>query len=319
MPLLSVQNLKSYYILGDEVVKAVDDVSFEMEKGEIVTFVGESGSGKSTLGLSIIRLLPYPGKIIDGKIIFKGRDLLELSEKEMSKIRGKEISSVFQDPLTSLDPLMRVGDQIVETITTHFDITKEEAKSQARKYLELVGIPAERYYDYPHQFSGGMRQRAMIAMAIATQPSLIIADEPTTALDVIVQAQIMQLFRRLRDELGVSIILITHDISLAMEVSDKIGVMYAGHLVEYGSTIKIYEDPLHPYTKGLLEAVPNIEAEVTEFKYIPGNPPDLTSPPSGCRFHPRCRYATEKCKRQEPKIVVRNGRLVKCHLYGDEA
>ncbi len=315
---MSIRDLRAYYMLGDTVVKAVDGVSFDVGEGEIAAIVGESGSGKSTLGLAIIKLLPYPGRITGGKVLFRGVDLVDLPEEEMAKIRGREISAVFQDPLTSLDPLIRVGDQIVETIMSHFDLSKDEARKQAEKYMKLVGIPPQRFYDYPHQFSGGMRQRIMIAMAIATRPKLIIADEPTTALDVIVQAQIMELFKKLKEELGLSIILITHDIALAMEVADKIGVMYAGHLMEYGSSIDIYEKPVHPYTRGLLEAVPNIETSDMKLRYIKGNPPDLASPPSGCRFHPRCPYRMDICSSKEPPTVLLNGRIVKCFLVGEE-
>ena len=316
MPLLEVEKLKTYYFTPDSVVKAVDGVSFTLDKGEILAVVGESGSGKSTLGLSIIRLVPRPGKIVGGKVVFEGVDLVSLPEKEMCKIRGKKISAIFQDPLTSLDPLMRVGEQIVETLMTHFDVSKEEARERAIKFLEMVGISGERFYDYPHQFSGGMRQRAMIAMAIATEPSLIIADEPTTALDVVIQAQIMNVLVGLRDKLGVSVILITHDIALAMEVSDKMAVMYGGHLVEVASSEEIYRNPLHPYTKALLEAVPDVEAPKGELKYIPGSPPDLSRPPPGCRFHPRCPYTTEKCGREEPREVWLGDHMVKCFLYG---
>ncbi|OYT30230.1 MAG: dipeptide/oligopeptide/nickel ABC transporter ATP-binding protein [Thermofilum sp. ex4484_82] len=287
MVLMEIQNLKTYYFLPDYVIKAVDGVSMKIEEGEIIGLVGESGSGKSTLGLSILKLVPPPGRIVDGHIFFEGLDLAALGEEEIEKIRGAKISMVFQDPLTSLDPLMRVGDQLVETILAHRNVSKEEAVEMAKEYLEMVGIPRDRFYDYPHQFSGGMRQRAMIAMAVSTQPKLLIADEPTTALDVIVQAQIMRLFEKLRDELNLSIILITHDISVAMEIADKIGVMYAGQLVEFASSYEIYKNPLHPYTKGLMEAVPNIELEDMKLNYIPGNPPDLFNLPSGCRFHPR--------------------------------
>ncbi len=314
--LLEVRGLKTYYMLGEDVVKAVDGVSFAMDKGEIVSLVGESGSGKSTLAFSIIRLVPPPGRIVEGQILFEGKDLASLPEKEMSKIRGKRISAVFQDPLTSLDPLMRIGDQFVETLTTHFDMTRSEAEKRAKELLQLVGIHPERFYDYPHQLSGGMRQRVMIALAISINPSLIIADEPTTALDVVIQAQIMDIFKKLRDELGVSILLVTHDIALSMEVADKIAVMYAGHLVEYASSEEIYKEPLHPYTKALLEAIPDVEDKEKKLRYIPGHPPDLSNPPSGCRFHPRCPYATDRCKSSVPPDMKANGRLVKCILYG---
>ncbi|RLE75036.1 MAG: ABC transporter ATP-binding protein [Thermoprotei archaeon] len=315
MVLMEIQNLKTYYFLPDYVIKAVDGVSMKIEEGEIIGLVGESGSGKSTLGLSILKLVPPPGRIVDGHIFFEGLDLATLGEEEIEKIRGAKISMVFQDPLTSLDPLMRVGDQLVETILAHRNVSKEEAVEMAKEYLEMVGIPRDRFYDYPHQFSGGMRQRAMIAMAVSTQPKLLIADEPTTALDVIVQAQIMRLFEKLRDELNLSIILITHDISVAMEIADKIGVMYAGQLVEFASSYEIYKNPLHPYTKGLMEAVPNIELEDMKLNYIPGNPPDLFNLPSGCRFHPRCSRAMEACKSREAKETWVDNHMVRCLLY----
>ena len=315
MVLMEIQNLKTYYFLPDYVIKAVDGVSMKIEEGEIIGLVGESGSGKSTLGLSILKLVPPPGRIVDGHIFFEGLDLAALREEEIEKIRGAKISMVFQDPLTSLDPLMRVGDQLVETILAHRNVSKEEAVEMAKEYLEMVGIPRDRFYDYPHQFSGGMRQRAMIAMAVSTQPKLLIADEPTTALDVIVQAQIMRLFEKLRDELNLSIILITHDISVAMEIADKIGVMYAGQLVEFASSYEIYKNPLHPYTKGLMEAVPNIELEDMKLNYIPGNPPDLFNLPSGCRFHPRCSRVMEACKSREAKETWVDNHMVRCLLY----
>ena len=315
MVLMEIQNLKTYYFLPDYVIKAVDGVSMKIEEGEIIGLVGESGSGKSTLGLSILKLVPPPGRIVDGHIFFEGLDLAALGEEEIEKIRGAKISMVFQDPLTSLDPLMRVGDQLVETILAHRNVSKEEAVEMAKEYLEMVGIPRDRFYDYPHQFSGGMRQRAMIAMAVSTQPKLLIADEPTTALDVIVQAQIMRLFEKLRDELNLSIILITHDISVAMEIADKIGVMYAGQLVEFASSYEIYKNPLHPYTRGLMEAVPNIELEDMKLNYIPGNPPDLFNLPSGCRFHPRCSRVMEACKSREAKETWVDNHMVRCLLY----
>ena len=317
--LVRIENLKTYYFAGDEVVKAVDGVTLTLGKGEITALVGESGSGKSTLAFSIIRLLPQGGRIVDGHIYFDGVDLAALPEEEMRRYRGKRISAVFQDPLTSLDPLMRIGDQFVETLQTHFPITREEAEEKAKKLLETVGIHPERFHDYPHQLSGGMRQRVMIALAIATEPDLVIADEPTTALDVVIQAQIMDIFKRLRDRLGISFLLVTHDIALAMEVADKIAVMYAGKLVEYASTQDIYREPLHPYTQALLRAIPDVEDSSKRLVYIPGSPPDLSNPPPGCRFHPRCSLALERCSREEPpRIEARPGHMVACWLRGGE-
>jgi len=315
MTLLKINNLKVYYYTRRGIVKAVDNVSLSINKGEMVGLVGESGSGKSTLGLSIIRVLPPQAKIINGSVIFDGTDLLKLSEREMRKIRGKEISMVFQDPLTSLDPLQKIGDQIVETVLEHEpNISKQEAYNMAKKALQEVGIPPDRIDNYPHQLSGGQRQRVMIALATVLKPKLIIADEPTTALDVIVQDRIMELLSTLKKEYGMSILFITHDLALAAERSDKIAVMYAGHLYEYGSSSDIVSRPLHPYTKGLIESIPDVFMR-KEIKEIPGQPPDLTKPPSGCRFHPRCPYRTPKCSREEPPILQVNGRLVKCWLY----
>ena len=316
--LLRLEGLKTYYFVGDEVVKAVDGVTLEVGKGEIVALVGESGSGKSTLAFSIMRLLPPGGRIVGGRILFEGVDLAALPEKEMRRYRGKKISAVFQDPLTSLDPLMRIGDQFVETLQTHFPLSREEAEARAKRLLEMVGIHPERFHDYPHQLSGGMRQRVMIALAISTEPDLVIADEPTTALDVVIQAQIMRIFKRLRDELGISFILVTHDIALAMEVADRIAVMYAGKLAEYAPTETIYEEPLHPYTRALLRAVPDVEDASKRLVYIPGSPPDLSRPPPGCRFHPRCPFASEKCSREEPPLVeVEPGHAVSCWLHAE--
>ncbi|MCD6244710.1 MAG: ABC transporter ATP-binding protein [Candidatus Korarchaeota archaeon] len=314
--LLEVKDLHVYYYTKRGVVRAVEGVSFQLDHAEIMGIVGESGSGKSTLGLAIMNLVPSPGRIVKGSIRLEGKDLTKMSEKELRKVRGKEVAMVFQDPMTSLDPLMRIGDQIVETILAHEDLSKEEARKRALELLEEVGISKDRFNDYPHQLSGGMRQRVMIAMAVSLNPKLIIADEPTTALDVIVQDQIMELFSKLRDEFGVAIILISHDLALELEVSDKIGVMYAGWLVELSSSGELAENPLNPYTRELLKAIPNVELEEQKLVSIPGSPPDLHDPPHGCRFHPRCPDAMQVCYREEPPTKVVDGRLVKCWLYG---
>ncbi len=313
--LLRVEGLKIYYFTSSGVVRAVDGVDLEVKRGELVGLVGESGSGKSTLGLAIPRLIPPPGKIVGGRVVFDGIDLTSLSEEEMRKIRGRRIGMVFQDPMTSLDPLMKVGDQVAETILAHEDITKSEARRRAEELLESVGIPRDRYDDYPHQFSGGMRQRVMIASAIALKPDLLIADEPTTALDVIVQAQILQLFRELQRRMGMSVILITHDMALEMQVADRIAVMYGGWVMEYSPSVDMARDPLSPYTEELLKAIPNVELEDQRLVSIPGSPPDLRSPPPGCRFHPRCPKRFEPCDREEPQTMELDGRLVRCHLY----
>jgi len=314
--ILEVKGLKVYYYTREGVVRAVDNVDFFMEKGETVGLVGESGSGKSTLGFSILKLIPPPGKIVDGKIIFDGIDLTELDEKEMREIRGKRISMIFQDPMTSLNPLMKIGDHLVETIMTHEEVTREEAEERALALLRDVGIMPDRFHDYPHQFSGGMRQRVMIALALALNPDIVIADEPTSALDVIVQFQILDLMERLKKQYNVGMIFISHDISVVAEISDKIALMYAGQIVEYADAISFFEEHLHPYAELLLQSVPNIELSDQKLKYIPGLPPDLLHPPSGCRFHPRCPYAESICKEKDPPLLeINTGHFVKCFRY----
>ncbi len=314
--LLEVDDLHVYYYTKRGIVRAVEGISFTLDRAEIMGIVGESGSGKSTLGLAIMNLVPSPGRIVKGSVRLNGRDLTKMSEKELREIRGKEIAMVFQDPMTSLDPLMRIGDQLVEAMLAHEDMGKEEARKRALELLEEVGISKDRFNDYPHQLSGGMRQRVMIAMAVSLNPKLIIADEPTTALDVIVQDQIMDLFSKLREEFGVAIILISHDLALELEVSDKIGVMYAGWLMELSNADDIAKKPLNPYTRELLKAIPNVELEDQELVSIPGSPPDLHEPPSGCRFHPRCPDRMPICEKEEPPAKTVDGRLVKCWLYG---
>ncbi len=312
---LSIENLKTYYFTRRGVVRAVDGVTFNVGKSEFIGLVGESGSGKSTLGLSILKIIPPPGKLVGGKIMFNGKEITHLNDKEMRNVRGKHISMVFQDPMTSLDPLMRIGDQLIETLTVHQKLSHEEAKKKAVRLLQSVGISEDRIKAYPHQLSGGMRQRVMIAMAISLNPELIIADEPTTALDVIVQDQILKLFRNLQRKLGMSVILISHDIALELEVVDKVAVLYGGWLVEFSPAEKIASDPLHPYTKELLKAIPNVLLDDQKLVSIPGNPPDLINPPKGCRFHPRCPQAMEKCRKEEPCTIQVKDRLVKCHLF----
>jgi peptide/nickel transport system ATP-binding protein len=313
--LLKVEDLAVHYI-GRKTVRALEEVSIEVKKGEIMGVVGESGSGKTTLGLSILKLLPPNGRIVNGRIYLDDLDITSMTEEKMREIRGKQISMVFQDPMTSLDPLMSIGDQITETITTHEKIPKREAEEKALSLLEAVGISGDRFKDFPHQLSGGMRQRVMIAMALSLNPKLIVADEPTTALDVIVQDQIMDLFRSLRERFGVAFMLISHDLSLELEVADRIAVMYGGWLMELSESNKIAEDPLSPYTKELLAAIPNIELEDQKLRFIPGNPPDLSNPPSGCRFHPRCPSRMDICSEKEPPISNIGGRVVRCWLYG---
>jgi len=313
--LLEIEDLKVYYYVREGIVKAVDDVDFFVKKGEIIGIVGESGSGKSTLGLSILRLIPPPGRIVGGKLLFDGNDLIKLDDREMLKIRGKRISMVFQDPMTSLNPLMKIGDHLVETIMTHEKVARKRAEERALSLLDNVGILPDRFNDYPHQFSGGMRQRVGIALAIALNPDLVIADEPTTALDVIVQAKILDLLKSLRDAYGMALILITHDLSIVLERCDKIIVMYAGHLVEHANSADIHKNPKHPYTQGLLRSIPNIELADQKLEAIPGSPPDLLNPPKGCRFWPRCPYAKKKCYEKDPPLIdAEHGHLVRCFL-----
>ena len=318
--LLEVKNLGVYYYTLSGVVRGAENVSFSVKEGEWITFVGESGSGKSTVAHAVINLVPSPGKVVTGEVIFQGKNLLAMKPEELRKVRGKEISMVFQDPMTSLDPLRKVGDQIIEAMTVH-GVDEDEARERAKELLEKVNLPADRLDYYPHQLSGGQRQRISIAIAMAFNPKLLIADEPTTALDVIVQDAIMDLIDEMKAE-GTSIYFVTHDISLAAERSDRIAVMYAGKLVEIGTTEQIIENPLHPYTRALVESVPDLWKE-SEVRAIPGYPPDLRDPPSGCRFHPRCAVFREKgelrglCDVKEPgPVEVEPGHLVACHLYG---
>ncbi len=315
MPLLSVESLRMYYQVGRGFVKAVDGVSFNLGKGETLGIAGESGCGKSSLALTLLRILPSNARIIDGSVLLEGRDILKMNEETLRKeIRWKRISIVFQGAMNALNPVFRVGDQIAEAILLHEDVTKEEAHRRARELLKLVGIPPSRADNYPHEFSGGMKQRVMIAMALACNPDIVIADEPTTALDVIVQAQILKLLKDLRAKLNLSLILITHDLSIISEICDKVAIMYAGKIMEYGSAYDIFKNPLHPYTQGLIAAIPSIRGPKKKLRSIPGTPPDLLNPPSGCPFHPRCPYADEIC-RQEPPPLIRLGRdrYVVCH------
>ncbi|MCI4397069.1 MAG: ABC transporter ATP-binding protein [Thermoprotei archaeon] len=313
---MSVENLEITYMALGGRIKAVDGISFSLEQGEWMTVVGESGSGKSTLAYAIMRLVPPPGKITGGKIVFDGMNLLELDKEKLRKIRGKEIAMVFQDPMTSLDPLRRVGDQAAELFVEHEGLDMEEAKKRAEEAMRSVRLPQHVLNSYPHQLSGGQRQRVMIAMAMSLRPKLLIADEPTTALDVLVQEGIMELLNSMKEE-GTSILLITHDLSLAANWSDRIMVMYAGRLAELGNTEDLVERPLHPYTKGLLDSVPDLWSD-KEVKPIEGNPPDMRYPPPGCRFHPRCPMAMEICSKKEPPILSIDKRIVSCWLMAKE-
>ena len=317
--LLEVKNLKTYFDSDEGVVKAVDGVSFHIDKGETLGVVGESGSGKSVTSLSTMRLIPQPpGRFADGEIIFEGQDLLKKSEREMRRIRGNEISMIFQEPMTSLNPVYTVGDQIAEAIVLHQGKTRNQAMKLATEMLDLVGIPepAKRVKNYPHQMSGGMRQRVMIAMALSCGPKLLIADEPTTALDVTIQAQILDLMRKLQQEIGMSILFITHDLGVVAEIADRVVVMYAGRAVEEADVESIYARPRMPYTGGLLNSIPRVDkaAEHQErLEAIPGNVPNPLFLPEGCAFHPRCKYAIEECKADIPKLEdTGGGHMVRC-------
>ncbi|WP_339146860.1 MULTISPECIES: ABC transporter ATP-binding protein [unclassified Sutcliffiella] len=312
----------SFTTYGGEV-KAVRGVSFDLHKGETLAIVGESGCGKSVTSQSIMRLIPEPpGRITQGSVLFKGKDLTKVSEPEMRKIRGADISMIFQDPMTALNPTLTVGDQIMEGIIQHKKVSKAEAKKQAVDMLNLVGIPSptERLKQYPHQFSGGMRQRIVIAMALVCQPEVLIADEPTTALDVTIQAQILNLFKDIQKKTGVSIIIITHDLGVVAQVADRVAVMYAGKIVESGNRREIFYRGEHPYTKGLLNSVPRLDLEDEELVPIVGSPPDLFSPPTGCAFAARCEYAMEVCERVYPmKTTLSEEHHVDCWLQDPRA
>jgi len=314
--LLEVCNLSVDYLTAKGTVKAVRDVSFTLDKGKTLGIVGESGCGKSTLGFSIIRCVPPPGVIRGGSILFEGIDILKLSEEDIRQIRGRYISMIMQDPMTSLNPVMRVGEHITEMIAAHDpSLAKEERKKRAILLMEKLGILKERFEDYPHQFSGGMRQRVMIGLALALNPKLVIADEPTTSLDALVEAQILTLLNNLRSQLGLTMMLITHNIGIVAETCDKVIIMYAGEVVEESPTLDLFEKPLHPYTQGLLRAVPNIRLDQQDLYWIPGSPPDLINPPEGCSFQQRCPYAFAKCKKQPPLTTTSAGRKVRCFLY----
>lgn len=302
--ILKIENLSTYLYTDEGVVKAVDELNLELREGETLGLVGESGCGKSMTALSLMRLVPAPpGKIISGKINFQGKNLLDLNEKEMRQIRGKLMSMVFQEPATALNPVWKIGHQLQEAIMLHQNKYSEEAKDEALHLLELVGISSaeERFEDYPHQLSGGLRQRVMLAMAISSPPQLLIADEPTTALDVTIQAQILTLLMELKNKLGMSLLFITHDLGIVAEITDRVAVMYAGRIVEIAETKELFYHSLHPYTQALLDILPK-EKEFKEFRFIPGEVPHLAHLPSGCYFHPRCKKATEICSQNFPPM-----------------
>ena len=290
---LQVRDLVVEYTSDGKVIHAVNGVNFDLERGKALALVGETGAGKTTIAKSIMRILPDPpAHVRSGQVVLQGRDLMKLNEADMRKVRGKEISMIFQDPMTALNPTMRIGDQIAEVIRLHDKVTKAESMQKAQKMLETVGITAERYGNYPHQFSGGMKQRVVIAMALANSPQLLIADEPTSALDVTIQAQVMEMIQDLIEKQGTSLILITHDLGLVATSCDDVAVVYAGEIIEYGSKEEIYDHPSHPYTIGLFGAIPNLESDVRRLANIEGLPPDPSNLPTGCSFAPRCPYAT---------------------------
>lgn len=315
--LISIRDLTIHYFTDDGVVKAVNGIDLDIAKGETLGLVGETGAGKTTTALGIMRLIPNPpGRIVGGEIIFDGADLLKESEKGMRRHRGFDFSMIFQDPMTSLNPVLTVGDQIAEVVRLHEKVSRAEANKKAAQMLELVGIPAERMSDYPSQFSGGMKQRVVIAIALACNPQLIIADEPTTALDVTIQAQVLALMSELREKFQTAMLLITHDLGVVAEICDKVAIMYAGQIVEYGTLEDIYENVCHPYTKGLFDSLPSLSTKVHRLNPINGLMPDPANLPSGCPFHPRCPRSCARCKTEAPKNVeVAPGHLVRCHLY----
>lgn len=320
--LLSVTDLKMYFHTRDGVVKAVDGVSYTLNRGETLGVVGESGSGKSVHALTMMKLIPMPpGKIEGGDVVFKGRSLLDMAEDEIRKIRGNEIAMIFQDPMTSLNPVFRIGRQLAEPLQVHKGMSRSEANARAVELLRLVGIPhpESRVRDYPHQFSGGMRQRAMIAMALACDPDILIADEPTTALDVTIQAQILELMQEIQKRTGSAIIMITHDLGVVADMADRILVMYAGRPVEYGTTDEVFYKPMHPYTWGLMDSIPRHDISTkSELCPIKGQPPSLVDVPAGCAFHPRCPYVQDRCRTESPVLrEVEAGHMAACHFAGD--
>ena len=316
-PLLSIRELFIEYRTSRGTVKAVNGLSMDIMMGETLGFVGETGAGKTTAALGVMGILPDPpAKVVGGQILYKGEDLLQLSKKEMRAVRGQEIAMIFQDPMTSLDPVKTVGDQIQEMIGLHAKLSSKEARAKAEEMLEIVGIKRERADDYPHQFSGGMKQRVVIAIALSCNPKLLIADEPTTALDVTIQAQVLELMKKLKDEYRMSMLMITHDLGVVAEICDKVAVMYAGNIVEYGTMTDVFDSPLHPYTCALFDSIPDIEGERHELKVISGVAPNPTDLPAGCPFHPRCPLVRDRCRSEMPRNVeVSPGHYVRCVAY----
>ena len=321
--ILKVEDLKTYFNTDDGIVKAVDGVSFELKKGEMLGIVGESGSGKSVTNLSLMKLIPSPpGKIMSGTAMLDGEDIFKMNEGEIRRLRGNRISMIFQDPMTSLNPFLRIATQMIETIVLHQDLDKIEARKRAVEMLELVGIPnpEKRINDYPHQFSGGMRQRVMIAMALSCDPEILIADEPTSALDVTIQAQIIEVMQELCRKMDTAVIMITHDLGVVAGICDTVCVMYAGRIVEKGTNDEIFKNPMHPYTQGLIKSVPRLDKPNVERLYsIEGQPPNVIDLPECCPFHPRCEKAMDKCRNTYPPVKdFGEGREVRCWLYEED-
>ena len=316
---LSVKNLTVEYTSGKNIIHAVNDVSFEMKKGETLALVGETGAGKTTIAKSILRILPNPpAKIQGGEIWLDGEDLLQKPEADMLHVRGKKVAMIFQDPMTALNPVISVGKQVEEGLLLHNDYTPEEAKEKAREMFDLVGISRTRYNDYPFEFSGGMKQRVVIAMALACNPELLLADEPTTALDVTIQAQILELMSNLKKQYGTAMILVTHDLGVVAQNCDNVAIVYAGQIIEYGSKYEIFVNKAHPYTKGLFDSLPSMNDDADRLKPIPGSMPDPANLPEGCAFHPRCPYATDKCRQGEiPLVEISPDHKCRCCRIGE--
>ena len=315
--ILEIKNLHVEFPIHIGTVRAVTDVTLSLKKGEVMGLVGESGCGKSTLGFSILRLLRPPGRIASGEIRYRGEDIVGMSTKRLLELRGKKIAMIFQDPLTSLNPLFKIGDQFVETIQTHEPkVSKKDALARGEAMLKQLGIAPDRLFEYPHQMSGGMRQRIMIGMGLILNPDLLLADEPTTALDVIVEAQFLDLLNELREKFNLTILLISHNLGIVAQMADRITVMYGGRVAETGAAEDVFADPMHPYTQGLLASIPNIKLEQPELKTMSGAPPDLVAPPTGCVFHPRCPHVMDRCKQEQPEYFAKNGHRAACWLYG---
>ncbi|MDR1542221.1 MAG: ABC transporter ATP-binding protein [Clostridiales bacterium] len=312
--ILEIKNLHVYYLTEEETIRAVNGLNLEVSEGESVGLVGETGAGKTTACLAVMQLVPDPpGVIADGEILYKGENLIYASEKRHREIRGNGISMIFQDPMTALNPVMTIGQQLMEVVQTHQKLGRAQAKDKVIKILEIVGVKGDRFNDYPHQFSGGMKQRVVITMALLCQPELLIADEPTTALDVTIQAQVLEIIRKLQKDLGTSMLLISHDLGVVAEICTKVAIMYAGEIVEFGTVPEVFRSTRHPYTRGLFESIPRLESKSEKLTPIDGLPPNPADLPCGCAFHPRCRHRKPVCEREEPPMRG-EGHIYKCHF-----